>query len=172
MRSQNLFLLGVCIAVTSTLGYFIFLRGSQRSMLERIGIGTSLPANALRPDESAPPPEKKKAEPPPRVRTASMHSMPAVEPEPAVVAVAPAPKPVTPVGPQPSPTDIRTGTDRSTLLKRYPNPSLQASTIKDGDLIELVVYHQDDQKVATFAQLQNGVVTRVYAGVSPKTLPR
>ncbi|MBI2685879.1 MAG: hypothetical protein HYX27_06165 [Acidobacteria bacterium] len=171
MRSQNFFLLGICILVSSTLGYFVFLRGGQKSMLERLGAPfvSSQPTNALREDPQ-PIEVKKKEMPPPRVRMASIrHEEPAPMPIPAVPL--PAVKPAAPTGPQPEATDIRAGTERNALLTRFPAPSLHTSTIKDGDLIELIVYHRDDQRNATFAQLQNGVVTRVYAGVPLRTLP-
>ena len=73
--------------------------------------------------------------------------------------------------PQPTSADIRLGMDRKELLNCFPDPTILTSTLKDGDTIELLSYQRLGTNTATFAQLQNGVVQRVYSGIAPRRLP-
>jgi hypothetical protein len=170
MRSQNIFMLGLCVAVVAGITYFAVASKSPRQVLEQIGRGFSAPRPAPAPEEPAEEPKKKE--------TAVKQRTPRnggggakVEPVSAAAVVEPAAAP-RPPAPQPAPGDIRTGTERAELLRQYPAPALQTSTIKDEDLVELIVYQKEGANVATFVQLQNGVVTMVYAGLPPRKLPR
>ncbi len=171
MRTDTMLMLGLCVAVIGGIIYFAVAKRSPMAVLGSIG-GPATPRMAEKePVTPAKPEEPKKA---PAKMTAKIAARPAPAvvsaPEsvpqagPAEVAVAmAAPAPVR-KGPQPNATDISIGMRRDELLRRFPDPAVQTSTIKNGDLIELLVYESSDNGVATFAQLLNGQVSRVYLG--------
>lgn len=169
MRSQNIAMLSVCCSILVAIGYFVYSGTSPEAVMDRIGtmLAPARPASSVEPEAPA---EPKKAEPAPRLRLIR-HDPEPVE-APPTAAVAETPPAAAPERPQPAPADIRAGTERRELLTRFPDPALQTSTLKDGDLIELIVYQHRDQRMATFAQLRNGTVTQVYAGLPARTLPR
>jgi hypothetical protein len=172
MRSETMLALGLCLTVIGGIVYFAVTDRSPIAVVQGLGSGFS-PRRAAEPE-----PEKdaavaadagKKA----AVKTVAkrpggggtaVQSAPAPEPPAPVVASAPAPTPVK-RGPQPAAKDLTIGMGRAELLRRYPDAAVHTSTIKDGDLIELLVYEGDGGGSATFAQLLNGEVKRVYTGM-------
>ena len=169
MRSETMLALGLCCAVIGGIVYFAVTDRSPMGVVQGLQSGFS----TRRPAEPEP---EKEAEAAGAAKKASVAAVvkraggggaaqaPAV-PEPAVAVAEAAPAPVVKRGPQPAAKDIAIGMARAELLRRYPDAAIQTSTIKDGDLIELLVYESHEGNVATFAQLLNGEVKRVYTGM-------
>ena len=169
MTSQNIFLLGLCGFVLSAIGYFAVVQKSPQAVIDQIKYSflNSRPI-AARADED---PETEKPKTAPPIRAVQKQAAPVATVEIATPIEAPKPTPK-PTRPLPSTVDISAGMQRSELLARFPDPALLTRTIKDGDMIELFAYQRQDQPKATFAQLQNGVVTRVYSGLPTSSFPR
>lgn len=171
MRSETMLALGLCLTVISGIVYFAVTDRSPMAVVQGLGTGFS-PRRAAEPEpekDAAAAEAAKKAVVKPVARRASVGGAVApAEPEPTpaapVVETAKA-APVVKRGPQPAAKDLTIGMGRAELLRRYPDAAVHTSTIKDGDLIELLVYEGDEGGAATFAQLLNGEVKRVYTGM-------
>jgi len=174
VRSQNIIMLGICGVVMSAIVYFVVAGRSPREVLERVSASLS-PVGRSPAATAEPVLDASKQETlvrPQLVR--GMNRKHTKEPEVLPVIEAPKQLAVTtpPLGPQPTLADIRPGMDRKELLNRFPDPTMLTSTLKDGDTIELLSYQQLGTNTATFAQLQNGVVQRVYSGIAPRRLTK
>jgi hypothetical protein len=161
--------LGLCLTVISGIVYFAVTDRSPMAVVQGLGSGfSSQRAAEPEPEKSAAAEDAgKKSAVKPVARRASVGGVVTqAEPEPVapVVATAPVASPVK-RGPQPAAKDLSIGMVRAELLRRYPDAAVHTSTIKDGDLIELLVYEGDEGGSATFAQLLNGEVKRVYTGM-------
>jgi len=169
MRKENVVLLVICVLIAGGIGLLTSIQLTPKAALEKWA--TSLAGRA----PSVSMPEDKPAEPvkpeAPKVRKPVVALKAELEP---VVAHAPdskVEKPTVPPPPQPELADIPTGMPRNALLERYPVPAIQTSTLRDGNLMELLVYQKKDAPLATYAQLENGSVTKVYAGIPARRLP-
>ncbi len=171
MTGQNIFMLAVCVFVLSSIGYFAVVQKSPNAVIDQLRSSFSNSRPSAARAEEEPEPKKASIPTPQLIRTArkladplesSTVSQPVEIPQAAAETFRP----------HPSASEIRPGMQRSELLARFPNPALHTHTIKDGDMIELIAYQRQDQAKATFAQLQNGVVNRVYSGLPTSSFPR
>ena len=171
MTGQNIFMLSLSAFVLLAIGYFAVVQKSPHAVLDQLRSSFSSSRSVASRAEEEPAPIKANTPTRQPVRSGRNHTDP-VE----VVTVAPPVETprvaVEAIRPHPSASEIRPGMQRSELLARFPDPAIQTRTIKDGDMIELIAYQRQDQGRATFAQLQNGVVTRVYSGLQTSSFPR
>ena len=168
MRKENVVLLVICGLIAGGIGLLLSIQLTPRAALNKWATGLSggAPPVAMA-EETAAEPMKPET---PKVRKIAVGenvpSEPAAEPareSKAEAAVVPPP--------QPELSDISTGMPRNALLERYPAPAIQTSTLRDGNLMELLVYQKKGAPVATYAQLENGAVTKVYAGIPARRVP-
>jgi hypothetical protein len=61
----------------------------------------------------------------------------------------------------PLPSDVRPGAERNEILARFAPPSLRASTMQNGDMVETFVYRQSAQVHPTVVLFRNGTATGV-----------
>ena len=169
MSGQNIFMLGLCGLVLSAIGYFAIVQKSPNEVLSQVRAKFSTSRPAFSAVDLAPEPTK--PDKPPPIRALRKQTLP-IQSEAAPPSMEPLRPAAKPVSPHPAQAEILPGMQRSELLARFPEPTLQTRTIKDGDMIELIAYQRDDQGKATFAQLENGVVTRVYSGLSASRISR
>lgn len=164
-------MLGLCVAVIGGIIYFAVAKQSPMAVFGNLGARVAPRVAVEEPAETVQPEEQKKA----GTKTAAKGTVrpvpsavtaPASIPEVTMAEAGATPAPPAPVkrGPQPAARDLAIGMSRAELFRRFPDPAVQTSTIKNGDLIELIVYEGSDTGVATFAQLLNGQVNRVYTG--------
>lgn len=177
MKVETGIALGTCAVVIGGIIYFAVARETPMGVFDRVVRGAATRVAEPEPEavpvgEEAKKPKSRPARAVGREADAGVAVAAVPTPEAAPEAVAAEPVAVRRRGPQPKASEIPVGIGRGDLLQRFPDPSLQTSTIKDGDLIELVVYQAEGAGTATFAQLLNGHVTRVYAGVAPAGLRR
>ena len=72
--------------------------------------------------------------------------------------------------PFPSPEQVRPGVDVSTLKERFGDPTLAATMVNDGHLLETYVYTQNRSE--TVIRLGDGRVTSSYSLPLVLTTPR
>ncbi len=170
MRGTNLALFAIAGFLLIGISYVLLTGDTGAANLARsISSGLGLASTPAVPPQSPPEepdPAPKKATPRP-----AANSTKAAEPEPpAPVAEkkpVPAPEPLV----VPKVEQVPAGTKRADLLSRFPNPSVQTSTLHDGDLTEIFVYQNKTTPTATFIQLRSGVVVAAFTGIPARRLP-
>lgn len=169
MRKENIILVFICAFIAAGIGYMMTVQISPKAAFDKWSNSVvSRSSQSAAPEEK--PAEPPKPEPPKKVKTpispiTVAESAPTPAAEPVVEKADALPLP------QPELGDIPTGMNRSALLEKYPVPAIQTSTLRDGSLMELLVYQKKGAPLATYAQLENGAVTRVYAGIPARKLP-
>lgn len=170
MRGTNLALFAIAGFLLIGISYVLLTgdtgaAGLARSISSGLGLTPAPVVNPHTPPEE-PEPAPKKAAPRPAVKAAKAAEpdapAPAAEKKPA-----PSPEPLV----VPKVDQIPAGTKRADLLSRFPNPSVQTSTLHDGDLTEIFVYQNKTTPTATFIQLRAGVVVAAYTGIPARRLP-
>lgn len=169
MRKENVVLLGICVLIAAGIGVMVSYQMTPKAALDKWAASVTRRGTAIGPEDEQPaaapkPAARKKMGSPVTVKQIA-DVAPVLLPEPV------ADKAAAPPAPQPELNDIPAGIDRSALLEKYPVPAIQTSTLRDGSLMELLVYQKKDAPLATYAQLENGAVTRVYAGIPARKLP-
>lgn len=170
MRGTNLALFAIAGVLLLGIAYVLLTGDSGAANLaQSISSGLGFSSKPVIPSQT--PPE----EPEPPVKKAAPRSVAAqsktIEPPAAPAAEQkPAPRPPEPLI-VPNVDQVPAGTKRADLLARFPNPSVQTSTLHDGDLTEIFVYQNKTTPTATFIQLRAGTVVAAYTGIPARRLP-
>lgn len=169
MRGTNLALFAIAGVLLVGIAFMLLTDDSgavklARSISSSLGFN-SAPAVPPKPPPDEPAPAAKQQPPRPAAKQAKT---PAPEPLPSTEKKAvPSPEPLL----VPKVEQVPVGTKRADLLSRFPNPSVQTSTLHDGELTEIFVYQNKTVPAATFIQLRSGVVVAAYTGVPARKLP-
>jgi hypothetical protein len=170
MRGTNLVLFAIAGFLLIGISY-VLLTGDTgganlaRSISSGLGLSSTPAVNPPAPPDD-PEPAPTKAEPRPAVKAATASKPEAPSPA-AGKKSSPAPEPLV----VPKVDQVPSGTMRADLLARFPSPSVQTSTLHDGDLTEIFVYQNSTTPTATFIQLRAGVVVAAYTGIPARRLP-
>jgi hypothetical protein len=160
---KELFLPLVLLTVLAA-GVYYSLGGSATPPFHLLPLTSAEPVKA---EAAMPPPAPAKAPPAKRRTSAPVEPvpepLPQPAPQPASVSLAqvlqPAPAAAPPSRPVVDPSQISVGMPSAQVINRFGQPSLTATTIESGNLIETYVYLGDRPGELTRIHLENGRVS-------------